>query len=177
MRQAAFRPAIFCVDSERNGELHFEALQAEYGVGDPLGHDEGLTLFEDVLDAAYGKFALAVQNGHHGVAAGGMGRDLLALIKGKDGHADFFVLHQRLAYNLSGAVIHQIGQAKPGFFCNVLIHILNSSGILYSFRGEIAREIQKEGQEFAKALRDRHRSVRWLAFAVLSEVGGAVVSV
>ena len=98
------------VFSERYRKLHLEALKAIDRMGDALGHDQ--------------RFARLHR--HHGVAAGAVGGDFLALIKGKNGHADHFVLHERLADDLALAVVNQIGKPQLCLFFDVLIYILSS---------------------------------------------------
>ena len=95
-------------------------------MGDALGHDERFALFQNVFHAAHGEFSLAVEHGHHGIAAGGVGGDLLALVEGENGHADQLVLHERLADDLSVCVVDQISKAEFLFFFNVFVHVLNS---------------------------------------------------
>ena len=95
---------------EGHSQLHLESLFAVYSMRDILGHDQGLALFHVEYFAAYGESALAFQNGHHSITACCVGRDFLALVKGKNRHAHIVVLYQRLADYLSLLVFHQILQ-------------------------------------------------------------------
>ena len=72
-RTAAF---LFSGPSENDDQQHLELLLAEYGVGMPRGHDDGLALVQLMGDAVDGHAADAVQTGDEGVAAGLVGADL-----------------------------------------------------------------------------------------------------
>ena len=62
----------------------------------------------------------------HRIAACCVRRDFFSLIKGKNRHADHFVLHERLADTLTLAVVNQIGKPQRCLFFDVLIYILSS---------------------------------------------------
>ena len=71
---------------------------------------------------AHGEAAGALQYRHHGVAAGGMGADLLALFKGEQGHAHQLILHQGAADDLTGLIVHLFPQLQGGLLFDILIH-------------------------------------------------------
>ena len=91
-------------------------------MGDILGHDEGITLMQKEYFIAHGKPSGAIQNGYHGIAAGGMGGNLFAPVKGEQRHADGIVLHQRFADNLTVLIFHQIFQFQANLFFDILKH-------------------------------------------------------
>ena len=63
--------------------------------------------------------AYTVQTGHKGISAGGVGADLLVLVKGKQGDADGVVLRQGLADDLALLVLHLVLQGQDLRFGNV----------------------------------------------------------
>lgn len=95
---------------ERNDQLHLELFLAIDSMGNVLGHDQGFAGVEQEHFAAYGELSGTLQHRYHSVAAGSVCGDLLALIKGENGHAHLVVLYQCFADNLTGLVLHQIFQ-------------------------------------------------------------------
>ncbi len=87
------------------------------------GHHQHLACVAEMLLAAHGEAAGALQHRHHGVADGIVGADLLTLGEGKQRHADGPVLGQRAADDLARLGLHLTGQRKHG----VLLDILNVS--------------------------------------------------
>ena len=57
-----------------------------------------------------------------GVAAGGVGADLLALFKCEQGHAHQLILHQGAADDLTGLIVHLFPQLQGGLLFDILIH-------------------------------------------------------
>ena len=51
-----------------------------------------------------------------------MGGDFLALVKGENRHADLFVLHKSLAYNLTGHIVHKLFKLQFFLFFDIFIH-------------------------------------------------------
>ena len=72
--------------------------------------------------AANGEAACALQHRHHGVAAAGVGGDLLVLLEGEDGDAHQLILHQGLADHLARLVVHQVLQQQFFLLGDILIH-------------------------------------------------------
>ena len=71
---------------------------------------------------AHSEAAGALQYRHHGVAAGGVGADLLALFKCEQGHAHQLILHQGAADDLTGLIVHLFPQLQGGLLFDILIH-------------------------------------------------------
>ena len=91
-------------------------------MGNSLRHDDGLACFQQERLSPDGKASGAVKHRDHGIAAGGMGGDLLSLVERKQGHTDFIILNKGLADHLSGPVFHLVRQFQLHVFLNILIH-------------------------------------------------------
>ena len=76
------------------------------------GHDDALTLVQDVLDAVDRDPTHAVEAGDHRVAAGFVGADLLTLVKREERDAHVLVLRQRAADDLTGLIGDLIAQGQ-----------------------------------------------------------------
>lgn len=90
--------------SEHHDQQHFELLLTVNGMRVTSGHDDGLALVQHIRSAVNGDTANAVQTGNERVAAGFMGADLLALVKGKQRDAQRVALRERSAHDLTGLI-------------------------------------------------------------------------
>jgi len=105
--------------SEHNDEQHLELLLTVHRVRMARGHDDALTLVQDVLDAVDRDPAHAVEAGDHRVAAGFVGADLLTLVKREERDAHVLVLRQRAADDLTGLIGDLIAQGQNLCFAGV----------------------------------------------------------
>ena len=107
--------------SKYNGQQHLELLLAKDGVGMTGGHHDGLTFMQKILFPVNGDFSGPIQAGDKGIAAGLVGADLLALVKGKQGYAQMFILRQRLADYLAFLIGNLFFQGKNLCFFDIFL--------------------------------------------------------
>ena len=75
-------------------------------MGNVLGHNQRIASVQDKNLTAYSEAPRTIQYRDHCVAASGMGRDFLPLVKGENRHTDMIVLHQRLTDYLALLVLN-----------------------------------------------------------------------
>ena len=114
--------------SEYHVLLQFELRLTVDGVGMARGHDDALTLVQDVLDAVDRDPTHAVEAGDHRVAAGFVGADLLALVKGEERHTQRVILRKCLAHNLTGLLRDLLFERQNRGFFNIFkaVHTVSS---------------------------------------------------
>ena len=116
--------------SEYDDEQHLELLLPIYRVRMTRGHDDGFACVQNVFHTIDGDPAHAVKADDHCIAAGLMGADLLALVKGKKCNTKCGVLRKSLAHYLPCLIFNLLLQSK--IFCFVDIFLSDYNIVLRS---------------------------------------------
>lgn len=110
-------------------------------MGEAGGHDDRLILCEDMFLPVDRKFPGPVEDSDHGVSAGGVSADLLALVEGEQGKAHMVVLCQSFADDLPFEVLYLIFQAEYFRFGDVFHFDIHFFSFLFAllYKSQVRR--------------------------------------